>query len=133
MARQQRFDDLARLTLRIVLGLSFALAHGWPKLASFAERAESFPDPLGIGSTPSLVLAIFGELVCGLAVALGLFTRWTVVAPIVTMVVAFFLVHAGDPFGNRELALLYLAGFVAILLLGGGRWSLDRLIHRRKS
>jgi putative oxidoreductase len=42
------------------------------------------------------------------------------------MAVAFFVHHAGDPLGERELALVYLLAFTTLALIGGGRWSLDR-------
>jgi len=51
---------------------------------------------------------------------------------IITMAVAAFIVHGGDPFfmqgaenGSKEPAMLYLIGFLGIYLLGSGRYSLD--------
>ncbi len=45
--------------------------------------------------------------------------------------VAFFMVHAGDPFGKKELAFVYLVIFTALALTGPGRFSLDGLIRKR--
>ena len=45
--------------LRVSTGLMMLLAHGWPKLANFSTLAKVFPDPLGVGSTASLLLAVF--------------------------------------------------------------------------
>ncbi len=123
--------NLALLLLR-VYGALLAIAHGWPKLASFSERMGRFVDPLHVGPTASLVLTIFGELVCGLLLALGVFTRFSAIPPLITMIVAALLVHSGDPFSDRELATVYAIPFAALALLGGGEWSLDRLIRRRK-
>ena len=46
--------------------------------------------------------------------------------------VAAFVVHGGDPLGDKELALLYLVCFSAVAALGGGAWSLDAALARRK-
>lgn len=117
--------SLGLLILRVGVGLSMALGHGWGKLQSWSELAPKFPDPLGIGSTLSLAGAIGGELVGPLLIALGLGTRVAAIPAAFTMGVAFFVVHAADPFAKQEKALLFLLAFVAILFTGAGRYSLD--------
>jgi putative oxidoreductase len=47
------------------------------------------------------------------------------------MLVAAFIVHGDDPFQKKELALLFLTPFLALLLAGPGRFSLDAVIGRR--
>jgi putative oxidoreductase len=42
------------------------------------------------------------------------------------MLVAAFIVHLDDPFKRKELALLYLVGFLVVLLMGPGKYSLDK-------
>jgi len=42
------------------------------------------------------------------------------------MLVAAGMVHLSDPFGKKEKALLYLAMFIAIILLGPGKYSIDK-------
>jgi putative oxidoreductase len=101
------------------------LRHGLPKLLHFDERAAGFPDPLGVGHATSLVLAIFGEVVCSLLLVPGVLVRLTAIPFCTTMAVAFFLVHADDPFDDKELAFLYLVGGLVVLLGGGGRFSVD--------
>lgn len=119
--------DLGLLALRAWLGLTMLLNHGWAKLMGFQAKAGAFPDPLGIGSTASLGLAVFAEVACAALLVLGLFTRFAALALSINMIVAFFLVHNGALSGERsgELAFIYLAGFVALFLSGGGRLSLD--------
>lgn len=113
------------------LGLSGAmLTHGLTKLAKFNELWTTFPDPIGLGSPISVSLAIFAEVLCSFAVAAGFLTRLSVLPLITTMCVAFFIVHATDQFAEKELALLYLIGYVTIFLLGSGRLSLDALFSR---
>lgn len=122
-----RSPDIALLVLRVWLGLSMLALHGWSKLAGFSEMAGGFPDPLGVGSTTSLALAVFGEVLCAALLVLGLFTRLSAAVLAVTMGTAFFLVHQAALTGTNsgELSFVYLAGYVALLIAGGGRYALD--------
>lgn len=128
---QPRLDGATLLALRIALGGSMVFAHGWGKLQNFSAYAERFPDPIGIGPLPSLVLAVFAEAFCSIAVVLGLFTRLATIPLLVTMAVAVLVVHADDPFAKKELGLLYFAGFLVLLARGAGPWSVDALLTKR--
>ena len=123
--------DLALLLLRVALGAQMLTAHGWGKLMSFSENAANFPDPLHVGHTTSAALAIVGEVVCSILLILGLFTRPAAIGSAITMTVAFLLIHGGKLRGenNGELAFLYLIGFLAILIAGPGRFSLDDVLR----
>jgi len=106
--------------------------HGWGKLVTFGDRMDSFPDPLGVGSAVSLGLAVFAEVVCAFLVSIGLLTRAALIPLIITMLVAAFIIHGPDPlFGSgrtKEMALLFLAGYLSIFVAGPGKFSLDRLL-----
>ena len=129
----QKFQhDLGSLVLRLVGGGMMLYAHGLDKLLNFKAKADYFPDPLKIGATPSLSLAVFGEVFCALAVALGFKTRYAVIPPMAVMAVAAFVVHAGDPFRKKEMALLYLAIYVGVWCMGSGTYSLDHLLKKLK-
>lgn len=119
--------DFGLLVLRIWLGATMLLLHGWGKLTTYSEAARKFADPLGVGAEFSMALAIFGEVVGSLLLILGLFTRLAALISATTMAVAFFLVHdmvLKGP-GSGELALIYLAGFVTLFITGARRFSLD--------
>lgn len=116
--------DAALAVFRVGLAC-LMLRHGIPKLLEFDARAAGFPDPLGVGHTTSLVLAIFGEVVCSALLIPGVLVRLTAIPFCITMAVAFVIVHADDPFGDKELAFLYLFGGIVILIGGGGRFSVD--------
>jgi putative oxidoreductase len=147
--------DTALLALRLC-GLGLAL-HGWPKLVALtAEGADAgfvagvarlgFPTPLLFAWA-----AAIAELAGGLLVAIGLFTRTAAAFCAATMMVAAFLRHrladhvlawvgAIEPeaatverWGDPELAAVYLAVFVALALMGGGRFSVDRFLRRPKA
>ena len=108
------------------------IGHGWGKLMSYGEMSANFPDPLGIGNALSLGAAVFAEVVCSALVMLGLATRFFVLPLVFTMIVAAFVVHGGDPFATKELALIYLGAFALLYFTGPGSLSIDALFNKRK-
>lgn len=123
--------DINSLILRLVLGFSMFYSHGlgkWQVL--FGDGEIKFADPIGLGMTLSLVLAVFAEVICSILIALGLFTRFALIPLIITMAIALFVVHSGQAFGKIELPLIYFAGYLAVLFVGPGRFSLDNIIKR---
>jgi len=116
---------LGMLLLRLGFG-GMMLIHGIPKLLKILSGDFSFGDPIGIGEPASLVLAVLGEVLFPILVIVGFKTTLAAIPIIITMIVAAFVVHAADPLGTKEMAILYLIGFVAIALLSAGKYSIDR-------
>ena len=115
------FNDLALAVLRI--GFSgILLTHGIPKINMLLENPSGFPDPLGVGNSVSLVLAIIAEVVAPILIIIGFKTRLATLPVIGTMLVAAFVVHAQDSFATKEKALLFLVGFIVIALVGAGKY-----------
>lgn len=106
--------------------------HGLGKLMSYSGMAATFPDPLGLGSTFTLIVAVFSEVFCALLVMVGLSTRLATLPLIGTMVTAAFVVHAGDPWSKQEFALLYAVPYATLFLTGPGALSLDGLFKVRR-
>jgi putative oxidoreductase len=125
-----KLTSLALLVLRVWLGVEMLWIHGSAKLRGFSEMSGSFPDPLHIGHTPSLVLAVFAECFASLLLVLGLATRFGALVLAINMTVAFFMVHQAVLMGEHsgELAFIYLAGYITLLLAGGGKFSADMLV-----
>ena len=117
--------SLGLLFLRLSLGGMLLVGHGWSKLLGFADKMDHFPDPLGVGPRVSLGLVVLAEVLCTAAVMVGFKTRKAVVPVIGFALVAAFVFHGDDPFGKRELALVYGAWATTLLLTGPGRYSLD--------
>lgn len=125
------FDTLSRYQphllalLRIVAGLLF-LTHGLVKLFGFPEGAAPGRVPL---------MSLFGagaviELVTGILMVLGLFTRPAAFLASGEMAVAYWMFHAPGGFypivNQGELAAIYCFLFLYIAAAGPGAFSLDR-------
>ncbi|MBL7923778.1 MAG: DoxX family protein [Bacteroidia bacterium] len=129
----KNYYDSGLALLRIGFSLAM-LSHGYGKLLKLIEGGEiQFMDFMGIGTTLSLALAVIGEFAAPVFVALGLYTRWAALPTAFTMAVAFFYVHASDAFADKEMPFLFLLAFLAIALLGPGKYSLDALRAGKKS
>ncbi len=123
--------DLVLLLSRLVVA-SFMLGHGWGKFLKLTgPEPIQFSDPLGMGTTASLSLTVFAEVFCSLLIFFGLTTRLATVPLIITMAVAAFIVHASDPFGKKEMALLYLLIYLTIAIAGPGKYSIDNGIYKK--
>lgn len=112
------------LLLRIGFGC-FMLVHGIQKMMGYSDMADKFPDPIGLGSQLSLIMAIGAEVGCSLLLIVGLGTRVAVLPLAFTMIVALFVVHGSDPWKAKELAAIYLAAYGIIGVTGPGKFSLD--------
>lgn len=119
--------DTALFFLRAGVSV-FMIHHGYGKMTHFADMQEKFIDFLGLGGSISLCLTIFAEFFCSIALALGLMTRLVAIPLIITMLVAIFVAHKGEVFGDGESATVYLLIYVVILLAGPGRYSADETI-----
>ena len=128
----ENYLDLLSLLLRVSIA-AFMLTHGLGKLnLLFSGNEIQFPDPMRLGATFSLGLAVFAEIVCSILIGLGLVTRLASIPLITTMLVAVFMIHAADPFAKKEFALLYLLIYLVVFVVGSRKFSLDYLLQKKK-
>jgi putative oxidoreductase len=117
--------------MRILLGLLY-MQHGLSKYFGFPTPA---PQNFQVLSLLGLAGAI--EIIGGLMLVLGIYTRWAALIMSGEMAVAFFLVRqrlSVSVFPMRsggQLEAVYSIFFFTFFLVGGGAWSFDRL--RRNS
>jgi len=122
--------SMALFVARLWFGLAMLFNHGFAKLANYSDLAATFPDPLGLGHGLTLGLVIFAEVLGALLLTVGLCTRLAALVLVIDMFVAFLMVHKTELSGqnNGELAFLYLAGYVILVIAGGGLFSLDTVV-----
>jgi len=133
-----RNADVGPLLLRVGIGLVFVM-HGWQKFFDIGvSNYAAFIDSLGVPLS-GLVAPVqsFVELVGGVLLILGLFTRFTVVPMIVIQIGAIWLLRAdigfitpsqNPPGAGAELDTAILAGELCLLFIGPGRYALDAMI-----
>lgn len=124
----EKFSPIALLVARVIAAYMFLL-HGTAKFLEFPVSMTG-----GNGAVP--LFSIYGaaavlEIIGGLLIVLGLFTRVTAFILSGQMAVAYFFFHASaenflQPMLNQgELAALYSVFFLVFVVSGAGKLSLD--------
>ena len=134
-------NNIALLLIRIVFAGSMLYGHGLSKLYRLIDGTTwdfifgfipypnfniTWANPIFIGDVPTLILAVFSEFLAPLFILVGYKTKIFSFFPAATMFVAAFIVHLSDPFARKEKAILFLIGFVVIMIMGPGKYSIDR-------
>jgi len=143
-----KYQQLAPFALRLIIGYG-SMAHGWAKLSRGVGGFEKLLVFLHVPFPHVMVWVVpMTELICGFAILIGLFIRIMAIPMIFVMLTAMFTVHLkygfsaiktiglsadGPLFGppGYEVDLLYIAGLIALIIVGSGALSLDYLIQSR--
>lgn len=115
--------NILLLALRIGVAV-LMLTHGIPKLMNLINGDFGFPDPIGLGSEFSLILAIFAEFFCSILILIGYRSRLASIPLIILMLVALLIVHGDDSILEHWNILLYIFTYAIFLHLGGGKYSI---------
>ena len=143
-----KYAAWAPVLLRAVMGYGFMM-HGWAKLSRGPANFEKLLVQLGVPMHHLMSWVVpLVELLGGFALLVGAFVSVAAIPLIAVMLTAMFTVHLkygfssiktiglgpdGPLFGppGYEVALLYIAGLVALILGGGGALSIDSMIRRK--
>ncbi len=146
-------DWVALLPIRLLMAYEFGRA-GFMKLNGnnwFANVQDNFPFPFNVVPVEiSWFMATWAEILGGLCLVLGLFTRFWAFSLIVVTIVAIAGVHWPDDwnslaelwkgytvsdkgFGNYRIPLLFLAMLIPLVFSGGGKLSLDYVLDKKLS
>ena len=133
--------DYFYFVFRVLVGLLF-MQHGLQKMFGLFE-GPGIPGFAGFLSTLGFPAPIFFsyvaasiELFGGLAIALGLFARLAAFIATLELLIAYSIAHIPNdliPILNQgELALLYVASFLVIMVFGAGKWSLEKVMLKKE-
>ncbi len=129
----KRWQGWGVTILRVAVGIVF-VAHGGQKLFVLGfGNVAGFMGKIGIPA-PMLaaIIVTLVEFLGGLALILGSFTRWAAALLAIDMLVAIPAVHLKAGFflpAGFEFALTLFAANLALLLLGAGEASVDRVLR----
>ncbi|MBO0880744.1 MAG: DoxX family protein [Mycobacterium sp.] len=128
-ARLNSYRPMALAVFRVVFGLLF-LCHGLSKLIGWPT-----PDTVAVGEWPAYY-AGWIELVTGVLIVGGLYTRVAAFIACGEMAVAYFTAHMSHGFfpiaNHGESAVMYCFAFFLLVFTGGGAYMLDvRVAHGR--
>jgi putative oxidoreductase len=126
--------DLAWVLVRLTAGLML-IPHGWPKLMA-GPVAVGTRVAVPLGFQPGWfwgALLIFLETIGALMIAVGLFTR-VIAALLFLEFLVIWWVHAPRGWGARagglEFVIMWGLLFLALMMRGGGPYSVDRKLGR---
>lgn len=130
-----RQADVAALLLRVTMGALFLL-HGGLKLFVFTPAGTAgFFQSLGLPG-PLAYLTIAAEILGGLALIAGVYTRWVSLALVPVIVGAGYFGHASAGFffsnegGGWEFLAFWTVALLVQALLGDGAYSLTKRVAR---
>ena len=129
-----KYTDSVYCIVRVIVGLVYA-CHGGQKLLGFPGG--------GHGVSGLEFVAGIIELVCGLLITIGLFTRLAAFLASGEMAIAYFVFYVGAvelpaawffPIMNGgELPLVLCWLFFFMVFYGSGNWSIDSMLRTRKN
>ena len=140
--------DLGLLVIRILAGVSIFLKHGIEKVFHFefmiGRLAGNGHYVSALGVLPSLIFSTLTDGILTILLVIGLFTRWCSLLIFVTLAAAWTLVLNFPYFTSGastsaqvtgathgEMIIAYSAGMLALVIGGGGKYSIDALIERK--
>lgn len=130
-----RYSDHALLALRLLTG-GFLIHAMWPNISDAATMQEVVGYFAANGfAAPSFMapLSAWAQFLVGLALVLGLLTRWAGLLLAFNFVVGVVMVHWNETFREWWPAIVLVAIGLVFATLGAGRFALDRLISERAS
>ena len=128
----EKYHMWTYLIFRVMVGFFF-LQHGLQKFGVVVKAG-------GAGGMPALFSLVWFagviEIIVGIALMVGIFTRGMALIGALEMLVAYFKAHApqglNPALNGGELALMFFAAFIVLLAHGAGKWSLERALLKKE-
>lgn len=128
--KEQLFSS-GMLFLRIAASIEIAVVHGFKKIGVGVAAAEQIPNPLHLPEFFNNAFATSANIVFPFFVLIGLFTRLATLPTLAVTLTGYFVVHWNDSLLQKDTPFIYSVIFLAILILGPGKYSIDNIIYKK--
>ncbi|RDC56365.1 DoxX family protein [Pedobacter chinensis] len=125
--------NFAILFFRIAIATELILVHGLKKIGIGVSVAEVIPNPLGLPEALNNFIAITANVYLPVLVIIGLFTRPAALPALAITATGYFIVHGHDSLAERDIPFMFSVSLLMIVLLGGGKYSLDNHLSKKLS
>lgn len=119
------------LFFRIAVAAQLIIVHGLKKIGVGVASAEVVPNPLGFPPSLNEFIAIAANTYLPFLVIIGFCTRIAALPALCVTLTGYFVVHANDPLAVSDVPYMYSISLLFIVILGGGRYSLDHYISQK--
>lgn len=128
---QKPLYNFALLFFRIAIAGQLVLVHGLKKIGVGVASAEVIPNPLGLPAALNDFVAITANTYLPFLVIIGFCTRIAALPALCVTLTGYFVVHAHDPLSVSDVPYMYSVSLLLIIMLGGGKYSLDNYIIQK--
>ena len=118
--------DKATLFLRLFIG-ALLFTEAITKSQQYPWLEQEYPTILGIGGASIVTIVGILEVIAGVLLTIGLFTRATATIMAIVMFFAAFFIFPQQTFSQGELKFVYAGIYTSLAIGGGGRYALDEV------
>lgn len=123
--------NFALLFFRVAIAAQLLVVHGLKKIGVGVDTAEVIPNPLGFPESFNNFVAILANTYLPVLVIAGFCTRLAALPALCVTLTGYFIVHANDPLSVSDVPFMYSVSLFFIILLGGGKYSIDNCISQK--
>jgi putative oxidoreductase len=123
--------NFAILFFRIAIASQLIIVQGLKKIGVGVAAAEVVPNPLGLPEAFNDFIAITANTYLPFLVIIGFCTRLAALPALCVTLTGYFVVHANDPLSVSDVPYMYSVSLLLIIMLGGGKYSVDNYISGR--
>lgn len=123
--------NFALLFFRVAVATELIVVHGLKKIGIGVAVAEVIPNPLGFPEALNSFIAIAANVYLPVLVVLGLFTRLAALPALAVTATGYFIMHGHDSLIERDIPFMFSVALLTIVMLGGGKYSLDSYLGKK--